>query len=52
VYGDTWEEANDIMGSGMTVTAHDVTPWIKAGKAYGKEVGMPRRRHLEPSSIP
>ena len=40
-YGDTWEEANDIMGWGMTVTAHDMTPWIKAGKAYGREVGMP-----------
>ena len=40
-YGDTWEEANDIMGWGMTVTAHDMKPWIAAGKAYGKEVGMP-----------
>ena len=40
-YGDTWEEASDIMGWGMTLTAHDMTPWIKAGKAYGKEVGLP-----------
>jgi hypothetical protein len=39
-YGDTWEEASDIMGLRMTVTAHKLTPWIKAGKA-GKEVGMP-----------
>jgi hypothetical protein len=40
-YGDTWEEANDIMGWGMTVTAHDMKPWIKAATAYGKEMGMP-----------
>jgi hypothetical protein len=40
-YGDTWEEASDIMGWGMTVTAHDMKPWIEAGKAYGKEMGMP-----------
>ena len=40
-YGDTWEEANDIMGWGMTVTAHDMKPWIAAGKAYGRETGMP-----------
>lgn len=40
-YGDTWEEANDIMGWGMTVTAHDMQPWIAAAKAYGKEQGMP-----------
>jgi hypothetical protein len=40
-YGDTWEEASDIMGWGMTVTAHDMKPWIEAAKAYGKEMGMP-----------
>ena len=40
-YGDTWEEASDIMGWGMTVTAHDMKPWIQAAKAYGKEMGMP-----------
>jgi hypothetical protein len=40
-YGDTWEEASDIMGWGMTVTAHDMTPWIEAAKAYGTEMGMP-----------
>jgi hypothetical protein len=40
-YGDTWEEASDIMGWGMTVTAHDMKPWIEAGKAYGRETGMP-----------
>jgi hypothetical protein len=40
-YGDTWEEASDIMGWGMTVTAHDMKPWIAAAKAYGTEMGMP-----------
>jgi hypothetical protein len=40
-YSDTWEEANDIMGWGMTVTAHDMKPWIDAARAYGKEIGMP-----------
>jgi hypothetical protein len=40
-YGDTWEEASDIMGWGMTVTAHDMKPWIRAATLYGKEMGMP-----------
>jgi hypothetical protein len=40
-YGDTWEEASDIMGWGMTVTAHDMKPWIEAATVYGKEMGMP-----------
>lgn len=40
-YGDTWEEASDIMGWGMTVTAHDMKPWIQAATAYGTEMGMP-----------
>ena len=40
-YGDTWEEASDIMGWGMTVTAHDMKPWIDVAKTYGKEMGMP-----------
>jgi hypothetical protein len=40
-YADTWEEASDIMGWGMTVTAHVMKPWIAAAKAYGTEMGMP-----------
>lgn len=31
-YGDTLGEVRDLMGWGMTVTAHDMKPWIPAGR--------------------
>ena len=53
-YGDTWEEASDIMGWGMTVTAHDMKPWIEAARPTARRwacpAAAPGRSSIPPES--